>query len=98
MKHLQTLQTDAAGFSEINVDTSKVAITRKLHKALRANLKCCTLQCASSSIKAEHNYKPGGTMSLVRDNLTAEFNPKESIPWDNGPIPPSTAKEHANSQ
>jgi hypothetical protein len=36
-KGFQTLNIDARGFAEINMDTAKVAITHTLHKALRAN-------------------------------------------------------------
>jgi len=79
-EYFQTLQVDAAGFSETNLDTSKVSITRKLHKSLRSNSKHCKLQCASNSIKAQHNYKPGGIISLVRDDLTARVQSKGADP------------------
>jgi hypothetical protein len=96
-KHLQTLQVDAAGFAEINLDTSKVALTCKLHKALRANSKHCTVQCASSSFKAQHNYKPGGTISIVRDDLTVRVQSKGADPLGQWSYTNFTTKEHASS-
>ena len=49
-EHLNTLQVDGAGFSEINVDTTKGKVTSKLYNAVRKTSSHCQMQSASSRV------------------------------------------------
>ena len=57
-KHLRDLKIDASGFSEINLDTQKYTINRKLRHALSSTSKHNKLQTASSAVPSHHEYKP----------------------------------------
>jgi hypothetical protein len=49
---LKDMEVDVAGFSEINVDTNKHTVQRKLHAAVNHSTDRYRLQCATSQAKA----------------------------------------------
>ena len=81
MQHMRDADVDAGGFNEINLDTQKNHIKRKLLTAVQETSKQCRVQTSSSPIIAAHNYKPGGTVSFLRDDLVSRYNSKGSDPY-----------------
>jgi len=78
--HIQTLNIDAGGFSEHNLDTQNAKVQKKMSRALRETSKHFRLQTASSSINANYEYKPGGTVTYIRDHLCSRFHSKGRDP------------------
>jgi hypothetical protein len=69
--HLRDVQADAGGFIETNLDTTKHSVLRKIVQAFRNTAKHSKVQCSSSDITAHNEYKPEGTITHVRDDLTS---------------------------
>ena len=67
----KALSLDVACYNEINLDTSNHSVLDKLHYVARQTTDHYRLQPSSSDIIADDQYKPGGTLTLVRDNLTS---------------------------
>ena len=79
-QQLRRMKVDIAGFSEINLDTTKPRVQEKLHTASRLTTDHYRLQTSSSQVKAKFEYKPGGTLTLLRNNVTSRLARKGSDP------------------
>ena len=78
--HTKELDIDYAGFTEINADTRKASVQDKLHTAARLTSSHYRLQSSSSTFKAQRDFKPGGTLSLLRNNSVSRLHNKGSDP------------------
>ena len=78
--HLRELQVDGGGFFETNVDTTKHQVRSKIFNAFRKTSKYSKVQCSSSDIPAHNEYKPGGTITYVHDDLTSRVQSKGADP------------------
>eukprot|EP00957_Ditylum_brightwellii_P112684 8589652-Ditylum_brightwellii.AAC.1 len=70
--------TKYMGYMEMNLDTLCRSITKVIHDNTRKVFNQCKIVSASSIIPVENYYKPGGTMSIVQGNLTAQVVEQES--------------------
>ena len=75
-QELKHLQVDIAGFSEINLDTTQPTVNRKLYSAVSSNTNHCRLQSGSSPHTLPSEYKPGGTITLLRNSATSRYHTK----------------------
>ena len=65
---------DYLGISEPSLDTTKPSVLGKIRDAARnCEFDHCQVTCGSSPITAQYDYKPGGTLSVVADNLTGRM-------------------------
>lgn len=60
---------DYAGFAEPNLDTTKGWIRDKMHRAVSRVFQHCKLEYGSSPQTHQHEYKPGGTLTVVVGRL-----------------------------
>jgi hypothetical protein len=74
--HLRELKVDDGGFFKTNVDTTKHKVHHKIFTAFRKTSEQSKVQCASSKISAHNEYKPGGTVTYVREDLTSRVQSK----------------------
>ena len=69
MHTLARLGTDIAAFSEINLDTQSHHVKRKLHNAMKSTTTHYKVAHSSSDFRTRNEYKPGGTITAVCNNL-----------------------------
>ena len=79
-EHLKSIESDVTGFVESNLDTTQHSVMAKLYKAVQNHSDHSRLQASSSSIKASSEYKPGGTISILRDNPVSRLKEMGSDP------------------
>eukprot|EP00957_Ditylum_brightwellii_P055965 4241101-Ditylum_brightwellii.AAC.1 len=61
------------GFSEINLDTLSKKITRQIKDTVKNQFRHSKTTLASLTILVTNNYKPGGNMSIVQNNLVGRI-------------------------
>ena len=67
------METDLAGYGEINVDTTQFGVKQKCYAALNKSFERGKLVLSSSSITTENEYKPGGTMIVGHDDIVGRM-------------------------
>eukprot|EP00957_Ditylum_brightwellii_P198208 15103246-Ditylum_brightwellii.AAC.1 len=70
--------TDYMGYMETNLDTLCRSVTKVIHDNNRKVINQCKIVSVSSSTPVENYYKPGGIMSIIQGNLTAQVVIQES--------------------
>jgi hypothetical protein len=80
MHQIDLAEADAGGFSEHNLDTTNYDTRQKLHKAMKLTSNHYKLQAGFSNIPAIREYKPGGTLTFIRNHLSARVVDKGSDP------------------
>ena len=70
----QQLDVDVSCYNEINLDTHNQSVIDKLHYVARQTTSHYKLQLSSSDVCTDDQYKPGGTLTLVRNDLTSRVS------------------------
>ena len=69
LQEVTNLEIDHIGFSEINSDTTSIEVNDLIHSSIKKSFKTSAFKASSTSLRAKAFYKPGGTMSLVHNDL-----------------------------
>ena len=79
-KEITSMEVDCLGLSEINTDTTKFEANKILHDQLHRNFHHYSMAASSSSIPAATLFKPGGTLSMVHNDLVGRVKSKGADP------------------
>ena len=70
---LESIKADVACFSELNTDTNRYTIRRKMESIAQQHFSQNCLVMAASKYETATNYKPGGTAILAMDSITTNI-------------------------
>jgi exonuclease III len=77
---LNIYQCDLVGFSEINLDVSKYKVRKFLSDTLNKSFDANQYSVATSEIPFQTNYKPGGTMTAIFNDVVGRWHSKYADP------------------